>query len=70
MDDDGLAVVKQLEERLGLAVRIAVERVAGIEQTAGGKFCAVVNRCRGGVSLSSNERVEARSGNRRARMRQ
>ena len=49
-DDDGLAVVKELEARLGLAMQISVERVADIERTAGGKFRAVVNRCSKGVS--------------------
>jgi phenylacetate-coenzyme A ligase PaaK-like adenylate-forming protein len=45
-DDDGLAVVKELEARLGPAMRMTVELVTGIERTAGGKFLAVVNQCR------------------------
>ena len=49
-DDDGLAVVKELEARLGPAMRITVELVAGIERTVGGKFRAVVNRYRKDVS--------------------
>ena len=43
-DEDGLAVVMELEARLGTAMRIVVERVEEIERTAGGKFRAVVNR--------------------------
>jgi len=51
-DDDGLAVVKELEARLGPAMRIAVERVAGIERTQGGKFRAVVNRRCSGLAAA------------------
>jgi hypothetical protein len=45
-DDDGLAVVKELEARIGPAMQMTVELVTGIERTAGGKFRAVVNQCR------------------------
>jgi phenylacetate-CoA ligase len=49
-EDDGLAVVRELEARLGMDMRIEVERVAAIERTAGGKFRTVVNRCPRGVA--------------------
>jgi phenylacetate-CoA ligase len=42
--EDGLAVVRELEARLGPAMQIVVEQVNQIERTAGGKFRAVVNR--------------------------
>jgi phenylacetate-CoA ligase len=49
-EDDGAAVVRELELRLGTAMRIGVERVASIERTKGGKFRAVVNRYLGEVT--------------------
>ena len=50
-DEDGLAVVRELEARLGTEMRIVVERVEGIERTAGGKFRAVVNRWTKGAAV-------------------
>jgi phenylacetate-CoA ligase len=56
LDKDGLAVVKELEARLGPMMEIVIERVMSIERTASGKFNAVVNQYRhSGVSETSME---------------
>jgi phenylacetate-CoA ligase len=46
-DEDGRAVVRELESRLGTGMRITVQRVIDIERTGAGKFRAVINQHRG-----------------------
>ena len=50
------AVINELEAGLRQAMRIAVERVARIKRTAGGKSRALVNRCRRGVAFAEGAR--------------
>jgi phenylacetate-coenzyme A ligase PaaK-like adenylate-forming protein len=50
-DEDGLAVVKELEARLGSEMEIVVERVPSIKRTGRGKLRAVVNRSRHAMDI-------------------